>query len=542
MHHLLRRTSAVLAVPALSLTALAATSAPADAATDPAPAAASAAWLAGQVPASGLFPSDYGPQYGLGIDVALGLHAVGGQEATVTRIRDAVESGVNDYIAYSYVDQQNVTHTGESGGATAKVLVLSQRVGGDEHAFGGVDLVKRMDSLVADSGRVISTSDGAPDASYDNTYIQALAAEGLRGTGSTAYADVVGYLLDQQCSAGYFRGEIPAAPGAQTCGSGDSADPDSTAQAVLALAGDATAPGVADALARAKAWLLDTQRANGSFGGGPSTEAPNTNSTGLAASALGALGATKAAADAASWVRAHQATNVANCVYYASADLGAIAYDDAALTSIQGGAAIDPAAQGQFLMATAQALPALQWAQAGTGDPHALFAAEYVKAGGRKPVGVIDAAPGEALCAMLGEQSVLGYANRLGEGRLRVLIPSTTATSKVRVANAAGTVGTVKIRALGAKTLPISFKSRVAAGTKQVVKVTGLAPGEVVTVSIEWPSSSTGGSAEGAGGQANDKGVFVLTAKAPHRPGKATIKVRGQFANRKAAGSFTVTR
>jgi len=326
MHTLVRRSAALLAVPALSLTALAATSTPAAAATDPVPAAASATWLAAQVPDSGLFPSDYGPQYGLGIDVALGLHAAGGQEATVARIRDAVEAGVNDYIAYSYVDQ-GVTHTGESGGSTAKVLVLSQRVGGDEHAFGGVDLVARLDSLVADSGRVISTADGAPDDSYDNTYIQALAAEGLRGTGSTAYADVVDYLLDQQCPAGFFRGDIPAAPGAQSCGSGDSPDTDSTAQAVLALAGDASAPGVADALAHAKTWLLDSQRPNGAFGGGATTEAPNANSTGLAASALAALGATDAAADAASWIRAHQATNVRNCVYYAAADLGAIAYD-----------------------------------------------------------------------------------------------------------------------------------------------------------------------------------------------------------------------
>jgi hypothetical protein len=541
MHTLVRRSAALLAVPALSLTALAATSVPADAATDPAPAAASAAWLAGQVPDSGLFPSDYGPQYGLGIDVALGLHAVGGQEATVTRIRDAVEAGVNDYVAYSYVDK-GVTHTGESGGSTAKVLVLSQRVGGDEHAFGGVDLVARMDTLVADSGRVISTADGAPDDSYDNTYIQALAAEGLRGTGSTAYADVVGYLLDQQCPAGFFRGDIPAAPGAQSCGSGDSPDTDSTAQAVLALAGDATAPEVADALDRAKAWLLDAQSANGAFGGGPTTEAPNTNSTGLAASALAALGATDAAADAASWIRAHQATNVRNCVYYAAADLGAIAYDGAALTSIQSGAAIDPATQGQFLMATAQALPALQWAQSGTGDPHALFAAEYVRAGGFKPVGVIDAAPGEALCAMLGEQSVLAYADQNGEAQLKVRIPATTGKSRVTVANAAGTVGKVTINALGRTTLKVGLKARVAPGAKQVIKITGLAPGEIGTATITWPAKGSSAAGEGASGQADGKGVLVFRTKVPHRPGKATVKVRGQFANRKGAASFTVTR
>ncbi|HYF73720.1 MAG TPA: hypothetical protein VD864_12910 [Nocardioides sp.] len=540
MHHVLRRTAAALAVPALSLSALGAIPAPAQAAVDPAPAAASAAWLAGQVPASGLFTGEYGTQHGLSIDVALGLHAAGGDAATVTRIRDAVAADVDKYIAYSYQDEKGVTHTGEVGGATAKVLVLSQRVGGDEHAFGGVDLVDRLESLVDDSGRVISTFDGAPDPSYDNTYIQALATEGLRGTGSAAYADVVGYLLDQQCADGYFRGDIPAAPGAQSC-QDDAPDTDSTALAVLALAADEGTPGVDEALAEAESWLLETQRPNGSFGGGPSTEAPNANSTGLAAWALGTLGETDAAEDAAAWVRAHTATNVANCVSYAAADLGAIAYDDAALGSIRG-TAIDAATRGQFLLATAQALPALNWAPAGTGDPHALFAAEYVRAGGFKPVGVIDAAPGEALCAMLGEQSVLGYADRNGEAQLRVRIPATTGTSRVTVADAAGTVGTVRIRALGAKRLPFTLKSRVPVGAKQVIKVKGLAAGELVSISITWPSKPSSGSGESAAGQANNKGVFAISTKVPNRPGKATVKIRGQFANRKAAGSFTVTR
>ncbi|CAI9418622.1 hypothetical protein [Nocardioides sp. T2.26MG-1] len=541
MHHVLRRTAAVLAVPALSLTALGALPSPAGAATiDAAPATAGAAWLAGQVPASGLFPSDYGLQYGLGIDIALGLHAVGGQADAVTRIRDAVEAGVDDYIAYSYVDDQNVTHTGEVGGATAKVLVLSQRIGGDENAFGGVDLVKRMESLVADSGRVISTADGAPDDSYDNSYIQALAVEGLRGTGSAAYADVVDYLLDQQCADGYFRGEIPAAPGAQSC-AGDAPDTDSTAQAVLALAADQGTPGVQEALAKAEAWLLEAQRPNGSFGGGPTTEAPNADSTGLAGWALGTLGETDAAADAAAWVRAHQAANVSSCGYYAAADLGAIAYDGAALRAVQS-TPIDAATQGQFLLASAQALPVLQWAPAGSGDPHALFAAEYVKAGGRKPVGVIGAAPGEALCAKLGEQSVLGYANRNGEAQLRVRIPSTTGKSRVAVANAAGAVGTVTINALGAKKLTLRYPSRVAARTKLVIKVKGLAPGETASVNITWPSRAGSGSGEASGGQANRKGVFVVHTKVPRRPGKATIHARGQFANRKAGGTFTVTR
>ena len=108
-------------------------------------------------------------------------------------------------------------------------------------------------------------------------------------------------------------------------------------------------------------------------------------------------------------------TNVANCVYYDAADLGAIAYDDAARTAAQARPDRRRPPLDQSRRATAQALPAWRGRQAGTGDPHALFAAGYVKAGVKHGVGVIDAAPGEALCAMLGEQSVLGYANDEGE-------------------------------------------------------------------------------------------------------------------------------
>jgi hypothetical protein len=531
-----RRVAVILAAPALTLSALGAVSSPASAAVDPGPATAASAWLAGQVPDGGLFTGEFGTDYGLSIDVALGLHATGDQEETVSDITDAVASDVNGYIAYSYVDG-GVTHTGESGGSTAKALVLAQRTGGDVHNFGGVDLVDRLESLVDDNGRVISTADGAPDASYDNTYIQALAAEGLRGTGSATYADVVGYLLDQQCPEGYFRGDIK--PAAQPC-DGDAPDPDSTSQAILALAADQSTPGVQDAVAAAESWLLDAQRPNGSFGGGVSTKAPNTNSTGLAGWALGTLGDTQAATDAAAWVRAHQAANVANCVSYDAADLGTIAYDNAALEALQA-APIDATTQDQFRRAVSQALPVLQWAPTGSGDPQVLFAAEYVKAGGFKPVGVIQATPGEALCAMLGEQSVIGYADADGEAHLPVLISDKTRTTKVKVANATGTFGTAQINALGAKTLPVSLKGRVAKGQKQKIKVTGLAPGEMATVRVLWPMKHGGGNGVVATGQANGQGGLAVSFTVPKAPGKAKVKVTGQFANRKASKTFTIT-
>ena len=537
MQHLLRRTAAALAVPALSLTALTAISSPAHAATDPAPAAAAAAWLDQQVPAGGLFAGDFGADYGLSIDVALALSDADPDSATVDRIRDAVAADVDSYIAYSYEDG-GVTHTGETGGATAKALVLAQRTGGTPTSFGGVDLVDRLESLVDADGRVISTFDGAPDPSYDNTYIQTLAVSGLAGTGSPARATTMSYLLAQQCAdQGFFRGDIPEGPG-DPCA--DHPDTDSTAQAVLALQGEGAA---GTARTAAVEWLVQAQRPNGSFGGGETTEAANANSTGLAAAALASEGRDDAAAKAAAWLRAHQATNVANCVYYAGADLGAVFYDNATRKAAQGGA-MDSALTGQTVRATSQVVSGLLAAQAGPGSPNVLYAPGYVRAGGTTAVGVNDAAPGEALCAMLGEQSVLGWANPAGEGLLKVRVPAEAGRSTITVANAGGEIGDARIHALGAKTLKITLRSkRVAVGDRQVVTVRRLAPGELARVAITWPSGKHSESGAATAGQANRNGVFRVAFRAPEKHvGTAAVKARGEFKNRKGNASFTVTR
>lgn len=523
MSHLVRRAAVLIAAPTLALGALVAVSGAATAATDPAPSAAAGDWLAGQVPADGLIVGDYGPDFGLSIDVALALGRVDASSEVVTRIRDAVAADVDSYIAYSYADDDG-THTGQTGGATAKTLVLDRATGGDGTDFGGVDLVDRLESLISPEGRVISTFDGAPDSSYSNTYVQSLAVTGLAGTGSSAADAATSYLLDQQCAAeGYFRGDIPEGV-SEPCA--DEPDTDSTAQAVLALADEASA---AEAREAAVAWLLDTQLEDGSFGGGPSTEAPNTNSTGLAAAALAASGEHEAAAEAASWVRAHQLVNVANCVYYATADLGAIAYDDASLD-----AARDGLADGlvyQTRKATADALPALLLAPAADGQARGLFTAEYIRAGSKTSVGVMGAAPGEAVCAMLGEQSVLGYADAGGELDLELLIPAGTRTSEVALANAAGTFDTVEINALGKAKLKVTANKQAKKGKQVKVTVKGLAPAESVTVSLRGKKKA---------GQANAKGVFTAKVKVTGKPGKAKVKAVGQFKNRKGTSSITV--
>ncbi len=95
---------------------------------------------------------------------------------------------------------------------------------------------------------------------------------------------------------------------------------------------------------------------DGSFGGGTSTEGSNANSTGLVA---WALGDTPASRQAATWLRAHQAT-AADAGNDLATETGAIAYDDAGLAAGRTDGITD-AASDQWRRATAQAAPGIAW-------------------------------------------------------------------------------------------------------------------------------------------------------------------------------------
>lgn len=545
-----RRAVGLLAVPALALGTLAAlptTSAyAADPAIDTIPGAAGSAWLAGQL-VDGLLPGQYGgSDYGLSIDAATSLARLGEQPAAVTAVRDALADDIENYAGdYAYTSPDpfpsgpDATFAGHSSNAAAKAAAFATIAGGNPASFGGVDLVARVESFIADSGASAGrlsdapTKNGAPDpfSDYANVLGQSFAVSALDTAGSVETEEATNVLLAQQCAAGYFT--LYFAPVGQGCDDGTaSASTDATAIALTALASQNDDTDIQAAIANAVEWLENNQKTNGSFADGTTEGTSNANSTGLAGYALGTNGAPDAAAAAAAWIRAHQAANVANCVYYDAADLGAIALDDKARNDIQG-TSITAATQDQFRRATAQSLSALAFAPRAT-DPQALFTAEYVKAGGRKPVGVVQAAPGEALCAMLGEQSVLGYADVNGEAGLRVLIPTKTTTSKVRVANAAGTIGTVSINALAAKKPKLTLKARVATGAKQVVRIAGLAPAESVTVTYRGKRVALR--------QAGAKGVVKVSFKVGNKVGKAKVAVKGQFATRTNSLTFRVTR
>ena len=107
-----------------------------------------------------------------------------------------------------------------------------------------------------------------------------------------------------------------------------------------------------EALEAAGAWLATTQKGNGSFGGGGLTEPPNTNSTGLAGTALGELGQCDQAQSAARWVKKLQVRKGERSKL--RGEQGAIAYDADArdLGREQG---IKKKTEYQWRLATAQA-------------------------------------------------------------------------------------------------------------------------------------------------------------------------------------------
>jgi hypothetical protein len=471
--------------------------------------------------------------YGLTADTGMALAAVGGHGKAVKKIRGALAKHVD-----SWTTGADFGSTDIYAGSVAKAVVLAQSTGANPKKFGGVNLVTRLNGLVsADKAIAGRIQDKSSFGDYANTLGQAFAVGGLATAKSAKAPKAAAFLLQQQCDAGYFRLYFADASAAdQTCDGAAkkdrAADTDATAIALINLASiEKPNAKVTRAITAATRWLMRKQKADGSFGGGPTTKAPNANSTGLAGWALGEVGRAENASKAAVWVRAHQVTNVGACAPYAKADVGAIAYDDAALADLVS-TPIAPDTQDKFRRSTAQALPVLQWAAAGLGT-EVLFTAEYVRAGSKTQVGVIGAAPGETLCAKVRGQKVAAVADVHGEAQLPVRLPAKTATTVVKVYDASGRVGKASINALGAKELTVSLQATVRMGTDQTVRVTGLAPAESVKIKLLGRTIT---------GQASAKGFFMATAQVTGEPGTSKVTVTGEFGNRTGSKTFKVVR
>ncbi|WP_309650398.1 hypothetical protein [Nocardioides sp.] len=541
----LRRSAALLATPALALGALAVLpAAPSYAAeADPAPVAAGAAWLETQLTDGLVFNPNFGgfDDYGLSIDVALGLDAVGGHDATVQTITDAIATNLDSYTSYPTGDSTHVL-----AGSLGKALALATSAGRDGNAFGGTDLVADLEAQVATeapiAGRIQDTFDGTQpfEADFSNVIGQAFTVQGLDAEGSALVDPATDFLLAQQCAEGFFRLNFAAADAPlQACDADPEASPDTdvTALAVIALQSQTDDAGVQAAVTRATDWLADAQNANGSFGGGTSTEAPNTNSTGLAAWALGTEGDTARAAAAATWVRGLQADDIAPCASGLTPDNGAVAYDAAARTTARGEGITD-ATEDQFRRASAQALPGLLWAPAeGTGPLTVPDQAFFQQAG--RSVSVVSGggiAPGDTVCVTRGAEVAARTAARSnGQAVARVALPAGTALRTFVLRSGAATVGSATFQVLGAKKLGLTVaKAQVVRGAFNSVKVTGLVRGESVRVFLRGKPV--------AAGTANAEGVLTKRFKVTGNLGKATVKVVGEFANRTNTTTITVVR
>lgn len=275
------------------------------AAVDPTGADAAAAWLAGQLD-EGTYrnPLAGGPDYGLMIDAVFAMTAAGRGELAAPII-DVLDDG--GAIAYaSYVSFLPGEDRDRVSGAVAKLLVVAEVAGRDPHDFGGLDLVaETRAAVIAEGPEAGRLTDRGPNIAFNNsnTFGQTLAVIGLVGA-DAHHGDVVRALLRQQCAPGYFRIFFTTNPDGSPATCDEAAamgaappDGDATGFALQALvAARAHGTGGLDApIDAAVGWLVANQDSGGGWGGGVSTAAPNTNSTGLIVQALAGAHADRSA-------------------------------------------------------------------------------------------------------------------------------------------------------------------------------------------------------------------------------------------------------
>ncbi|MBC2933251.1 prenyltransferase/squalene oxidase repeat-containing protein [Nocardioides sp. zg-1228] len=495
----------------------------AGAAGAPASGAARAAtgWLATQLTGGVIHNDTYDfDDLGLTMDIGLSMDEVGGDQAMVRQIRSSLAGRVEEYAAPSATERY--------AGSLAKSMVFAQVSGADPRTYGGVDLVAQTEARVVASGPSAGRlRDESAYGDYANLFGQALAARGLSVAGSAKAAATTDFLLQQQCASGYFRVLFtPDATAAdQSCVDGtDPADTDATAFAVVQLAKVSPRPAAVDrAITRAVEWLATTQRADGSFGGSPFTPDPNTNSTGLAASAFAVTGACERSGRAADWVATLQVGAQPDGSPLADEE-GALAYDRAALD----GAATAGIGAGrdQWWRATVQAVAGLTHAR---GSAKALTATSTgSEPGSTATLTATGGAPGDRFCltgpgidgtrtAVVGSDGILtalvvlpaaaGAATYTLTGR----DGATTHTVLVGAAESArGSVAGVRLAG------PAGFHK---GGSKVALEVIGATPG--ARFALRGPGIS------GATVVVGSDGVLARVVRLPRTTGAATYVLTG---------------
>lgn len=484
-------------------------------------------WMVGQL-TDGLIRSQYGPDHGLSADVALALDALGKRASVVEQIADAVAPVVGSWYQY-----EETIYTG----SIAKAMVLAQTAGRDVNSYGGQDLESLLEQYTADAepiaGRIEnqneldwSTEDPADTTDTANVIGQSFAARALRKSGSVEAPEALEFLLEQQCSEGFFR-FLPTADKAdpdQTCNGDDSSvgHVEGTAATVINLLAIKDQPGVASAVEKAVSWLKSVQAADGSFTS--SEGAANSNSTGLAGWALGAAGAEDAAERAAQWLLARQAVSLSCLTSPLETDEGAVAVDSNSYSfGVKDG--ITAADRYVWQRATAQALPALDYLDLSRATLEA--PGRYFEDGATAPLKVSGLLPGEQAC--LAGQLLTGPA----AATVTVTLPAATGSTTFTLERV-GANRTAQVTTLAAQTFKVGVKKKLRRGKRTLVTVAGLAPSEQVSVRLRKKVLATG--------HAGPTGVFVQRVKVEGKPGKAKLVVTGEFADRTGAKRVKVLR
>ncbi|MCW2739560.1 hypothetical protein [Nocardioides sp.] len=455
---------------------------PATAATDvpaPAPARAGTGWLATQLTDGVIHNDTYDyDDLGMTMDIGLSMDEVGGDQALVRQLRASLAPRIEEYAAPAPTERYS--------GALAKSLVFAQVSGADPATYGGLDLVAETEARVIAAGPSAGRlQDLSAYGDYANSFGQALAVRGLSDAGSAKAAPVTDFLLQQQCSSGFFRiffTTDPDAPG-QSCTEGvDGTDTDATAFVIGQLAAVSPRPARVDAaIDRAVAWLVATQKADGSFVGSAYTPDSNTNSTGLAASALAAAGRCEQAGKAAEWVSGLQVAPQPSTSPLAGEE-GALAYDATALSTAAAGG-ISDGARDQWWRATLQAVAGLTHYRGSTQG--LTITSAGTEPGSASTLSATGAKVGERFClsgpGISGSRTVVVGTD--GTLEARVTLPAAsgpatytlsgrdgTATHTVAVKSSTARGSVAGVRLVG----PAGFRR---AGSRVALEVVGAAPG-----------------------------------------------------------------
>jgi hypothetical protein len=515
----LRRLAAAAIAPALAAGMVVA--APSAQAAPNSYAYSAARWLSDQLTDGLVHNEQYNfDDYGLTLDVFFALNELDTRTADQDRIIAALSDAATLYTGSGAT---------VSAGATGKLATAVQASGAPANDVKGVDLIKQAEALVTSSGRASDTFAPTDEygADYSNAIGQSFVVRALATAKSSLADETVDYLLKQQCDDGSFRVQMADA---QCAGGAGTIDATSLAVQALLVAKDAGQAGVQDDIDQATAWLLSQQAADGGFSDEGSS---NTNSTGLAAAALKAVGKDGAAGSAAAFIVRHQVTDAVAEDSPLAGELGTIAFDQPALAEAKASGIVKET-RDQFIRATAQAAIGVN-AQLSATSLTVSVPAGLRKAGSTIAVSVAGLRAGEKYSlSVAGGGSFRGSADANGRVSIAVPTPAGTARRLVTVEGSrSNRAGAATVTLLGARKITPKLRHKtVKKGKKQTISVSGLTAGERVRIYLGGKLVKSG--------TVYSNGTYTAQAKVGKKAGKKTVKIVGAFANRVGSKTFVV--